>query len=377
MDLEHTVLSASPENGAPLEAVAESSRRARRRRKAKIEAALVPDTPAEASTTPEAQGEPTAAAKAEHEAPPVASPVVPVSTEPHDSARAVPALAVPLRKPITAQSSFLRKHGALAAGMALALGFGAYAGTQIGIERASETAAAQSSSVNVAAALPWKRDVAMASTQTREIARLKEELRGVRAQVDSLKANPDQARQAQELRSLRASVETLKDGLAVARSDTASAIAQVASSQASKGSERDQQQRVEKFAERLDRLERQLSDPTPTAAIPQKAEAAKSVALPEARALPDPHALPTPAEVAAAVQRAEPRAKIFRNYVVREVADGVALIEGPDGLREVWPGRGIPGAGKVTAIERQAGKWVVITSEGLIEYKRDAYLSVH
>jgi hypothetical protein len=40
----------------------------------------------------------------------------------------------------------------------------------------------------------------------------------------------------------------------------------------------------------------------------------------------------------------------------------------------VWPGRGIPGAGKVTSIERQAGKWVVITSEGMIEYKRDAYL---
>jgi hypothetical protein len=74
------------------------------------------------------------------------------------------------------------------------------------------------------------------------------------------------------------------------------------------------------------------------------------------------------------VQKAEPKAKLIHNYVVREVADGVALIEGPDGLREVWPGRGIPGAGKVTSIERQAGKWVVITSEGLIEYRRDAYL---
>jgi hypothetical protein len=252
--------------------------------------------------------------------------------------------------------------------MALALGLGAYAGTQVGLERPNDSAAAQGPSVNVAAALPWKRDVAMASTQTREIGRLKEELRGVRAQVDALKANPDQARQAQELRSLRASLETLKEGLTATRTDTANAIAQVSSAQPSKaGSERDQQ-RVEKLAERLDRLERQMADTTPIAAVPPKAEATKPVPL------QDPHALPTPAEVAASVQRAEAKPKLIHNYVVREVADGVALIEGPDGLREVWLGRGIPGAGKVTSIEKQAGKWVVITSEGLIEYRRDAYL---
>jgi len=100
----------------------------------------------------------------------------------------------------------------------------------------------------------------------------------------------------------------------------------------------------------------------------QKSEPPKPVAL------PDPHALPTFADIAAAGQKVEIRPKVIQNYVLREVADGVALIEGPDGLREVWPGRGIPGAGKVTSIEKQAGKWVVITSEGLIEYRRDAYL---
>ena len=54
------------------------------------------------------------------------------------------------------------------------------------------------------------------------------------------------------------------------------------------------------------------------------------------------------------------------------IAHLFAVLNDPDGLREVWPGRGVPGAGKVTSIERQAGKWVVITSEGLIEFKRDA-----
>jgi hypothetical protein len=356
MDLEHVTPSASPENAAP-EAATGLAPRPRRRRKAKPEAS----SPADRSITSQREAAPEV--KAETPAPvaaPVAAPRA-APTEPTTAPRQITvlSLASEQRKPAAAQPSFFKRHGALAAGMTLALGFGAYAGTQIGIEWPGG-AAAQDPSVNVAAALPWKREVAMASTQTREIARLKEELRGVRTQVDALKANPDQARQAQELRSLRASLETL--------TDTANAIAQVSSAQSSKGvSERDQQ-RIDKLAERLDRLERQTADQTPVAAVPPKAEAPKPVTL------QDPHALPTPAEVAAAVQKGEPKAKLIHNYVVREVADGVALIEGPDGLREVWPGRGIPGAGKVTSIEKQAGKWVVITSEGLIEYRRDAYL---
>ena len=281
--------------------------------------------------------------------------------------RRVSVLPPPVQRQAAApQPSFLKRHGALAAGIALALGFGAYAGTQIGIERPGDSAAAEETSVNVATALPWKRDVAMASTQGREIARLKEELRGVRGQVDALKANPDQARQAQELRSLRAGLESLKEGLAATRTDTANAIAQVSASQSPKAAERDQQ-RIEKIAERLDRLERQMADPSPVAAIVPKAEPPKQIAL------ADPHALPTPADVAAAGQKIEVKPKTIQNYVLREVADGVALIEGPDGLREVWPGRGVPGAGKVVSIEKQGGKWVVITSEGLIEFRRDAY----
>jgi hypothetical protein len=367
MDLAHATQSASQENEA-LEA-ADQAPRPRRRRKAKAPVMMATESPAtpQNDVTPEVKVE-TAAAPISPR-PPVVTPS-PAPAEPLIAARTISVLPAPeQRKPAAVvRSSFFKRHGALAVGIALALGFGAYAGTQIGLERPGDSAAAQESSINVAAALPWKREVAMASTQTREIARLKEELRGVRAQVDAVKANPDQARQAQELRSLRASVEALKEGLTATRTDTANAIAQVSSVQPSKASSDREQQRVEKLAERLDRLERQIADPAPVAAVPQRAEGSKPVTL------QDPHALPTPAEVAASVQKAEPKPKLIHNYVVREVADGVALIEGPDGLREVWPGRGVPGAGKVTAIEKQAGKWVVITSEGLIEYRRDAYL---
>ncbi|MEA2856123.1 MAG: hypothetical protein QOH98_444 [Methylobacteriaceae bacterium] len=370
MDLEHATRPASAQDEALGDAAADSAPRSRRRRKAKPMAAPIVESAAEAfaelQSAPKAQIELKPETKSESTTPPAAAPSI-APAERTAAPRAVSVLPprAPQPKPAASpRQSFLKRHGSLAAGMALALGLGAYAGTQVGFDH-PEAAPAQEASVNVAAALPWKRDVAMASTQAREIGRLKEELRGMRAQVDALKANPDQARQAQELRSLRASIETLKDGLTAARADTANAIAQVSSGQVPKVPD---QLRVEKLAERLDRLERQAADPTPTAAITPKTEPLKVVAL------QDPHALPTPADVAAAVQKADPKQKVFHNYVLREVADGVALIEGPDGLREVWPGRGIPGAGKVTSIERQAGKWVVITSEGMIEYKRDAYL---
>ncbi len=382
MDLENAAADVPPQSEAAAGSTAEQTTRVRRRRKPKSTRA---PTPQSASSEPQTSAPaPAKAAEAKPVIPP--APVIAQAAAnakpaaaPAVAARPIAVLPPPQpeqRKPAAPakpKASFLRRNGPLAAGMALALGLGAYAGTQLGLDKQAETAV-RDVSVNVAAALPWKREVALASTQSREIARLKEELRTVRGQVDGLRSGPDPARQAQELRALRAGIENLKDGLTAVRADTASAIAQVASAQPSKGNDR-----IERIAERLDRLEKQLADPTPVASVQKSEPPRQPLPQPDAHALPkqaqpDPHALPTPADIAAAGQKVEIRPKVLQNYVLREVADGVALIEGPDGLREVWPGRGIPGAGKVTAIEKQAGKWVVITSEGLIEYRRDAYL---
>ncbi len=362
MDLEDGSIPASQDDPAPVQEAAEAPRPARRRRKAKAEPTASPAVVATVhpDATPAAQPKP-------QPEPTIAAPPPTVVAAPEPRPRAVSVLHAGDRKPVPPSPTLIRRHGPLAAGILLALGLGAYAGTQIGLDRPDEAAANNGPSVNLATALPWKRDVAMASTQTREIGRLKEELRVVRGQIDALKTNPDQARQAQDLRSLRASLDSMKEGLTATRTEMANVVAQLPSGQSSKASERDQQ-RIEKLAERLERLERQIADPTPVASTPQKADAQKSMAQPNSQVLP------TPAEVAAAAQKSDPKPKVIHNYVLREVVDGVALIEGPDGLREVWLGRGIPGAGKVTGIERQAGKWVVITSEGLIEYKHDAYL---
>ena len=53
-------------------------------------------------------------------------------------------------------------------------------------------------------------------------------------------------------------------------------------------------------------------------------------------------------------------------WVVRDVHRGTALLEGRMGLIEVDPGDVVPGLGRVDAIRKQDGRWVVVTPRGLI-----------
>ena len=94
--------------------------------------------------------------------------------------------------------------------------------------------------------------------------------------------------------------------------------------------------------------------PAPAAAVPVAAkEATGSIASPA----------PTPAD-ASKVEVA--RLPTVEGWVLRGVANGVALIEGRRGIYEVYAGDPVPGAGRVDAIRRQDGRWVVVTSKGLI-----------
>ena len=60
------------------------------------------------------------------------------------------------------------------------------------------------------------------------------------------------------------------------------------------------------------------------------------------------------------------RLPIVENWVLRDVGHGGALIEGRQGIYEVYPGDPVPGLGRVDAVRRQDGRWVVVTSKGLI-----------
>ncbi|MGC2812795.1 MAG: hypothetical protein WA303_20815, partial [Bradyrhizobium sp.] len=74
---------------------------------------------------------------------------------------------------------------------------------------------------------------------------------------------------------------------------------------------------------------------------------------------------------AAPALTAAPKAEVARlptidDWILRDVSRGGALIEGRRGVYEVYAGDPVPGLGRIDAIRRQDGRWVVVTSRGLI-----------
>lgn len=76
-------------------------------------------------------------------------------------------------------------------------------------------------------------------------------------------------------------------------------------------------------------------------------------------------ALPDPVPPRSDAERSESAAP-GRGYVLRRVTEGAALVEGPEGLRQVVPGAVLPGAGRILSIRATGSGWVVITSETII-----------
>ncbi len=105
-----------------------------------------------------------------------------------------------------------------------------------------------------------------------------------------------------------------------------------------------------KLTEAVDRIERRAPAAPPTTAAH---DVTGSVAA---------YAPPPPAEPASA---AGP--PVLEGWRVRSVYNGAALIQGRlGGVMEVEPGDNLPGLGRIESIRRQDGKWVVVTSKGLI-----------
>jgi hypothetical protein len=58
---------------------------------------------------------------------------------------------------------------------------------------------------------------------------------------------------------------------------------------------------------------------------------------------------------------------ILEGWVLRDVFNGAAMIQTPrHGILEVIPGDTLPGIGRIEGVKRQDGRWVVVTSRGLI-----------
>ena len=62
----------------------------------------------------------------------------------------------------------------------------------------------------------------------------------------------------------------------------------------------------------------------------------------------------------------ETRPTTIKGWTLREVANGTAVLEGPNGVWRATPGQTVPGVGRVDSIVRWGNRLIVTTSRGLI-----------
>jgi hypothetical protein len=119
-----------------------------------------------------------------------------------------------------------------------------------------------------------------------------------------------------------------------------------------------------KLAERFDRVERaQPVAPKSDAALPKEAnkETTKEANKEITGSVTPPSVTAAPA----------PPAGIVPGWAVRDVYRGVAMLQSRlGGMVEVEPGDVLPSLGRIESIRRQDGRWVVMTSRGMITSMR-------
>lgn len=204
------------------------------------------------------------------------------------------------------------------------------------------------------------------------------------ATLGATRPEAGEARQlAGDIQGLKAGLDDVRASLERNRADDAERLAQFGERlEAARRADRDsgaqlagQLQRAEQatttklanLAERFDKVERQDRDPTPR--LTQIVERLDRM---ERQLTPAPAA--SPKLVAAAANEpvqtgavAEQKPATVENWALRDVYNGVALIEGKNRrLMEIVPGQNLPGVGRVEAIERRGKTWVVVTSRGII-----------
>ena len=123
-----------------------------------------------------------------------------------------------------------------------------------------------------------------------------------------------------------------------------------------------------KASDRLDKLEKAQAEPSAKLAkLSEPVDRLRSVSTAAPAAAPTKDVTGSIAPPATNPPKVEvARLPTVEGWVLRDVGNGAALIQGRQGIYEVYAGDPVPGLGRVDAIRRQDGRWVVVTSKGLI-----------
>ncbi len=211
-----------------------------------------------------------------------------------------------------------------------------------------------------------RREASESAELRRATQKMGEDLRAVKANLDSLRASIAQNQNSKDQHAFEKGLDGLKTRLDAVKTETSSAIAELASKV--EHMQREPAAKLQQVVERLDRIEqRQTAAPQTTGSIPANAASGKTAAVNRPQILGAPPKLLEPPDGAKKPQ-------LITSWVVRDVYDGVALVENASGSLEVGPGETIPGAGTVRSIERRGAGWIVITSRGLVDSAHDVYL---
>lgn len=133
--------------------------------------------------------------------------------------------------------------------------------------------------------------------------------------------------------------------------------------------------RFGRFAENLDRIERVSS--SSTVKLDKLAQAQAQVQAPAtAAAQPPSQTMPMMAsaaapEVTGSVPPSTPR-KAVKGWSVRQAYEGIAILQGPNGVIEAVLGQQVPGLGRIEEIRNENGRLVVESSGGVIYSSRKA-----
>jgi len=121
--------------------------------------------------------------------------------------------------------------------------------------------------------------------------------------------------------------------------------------------------KLQELIERLDRIERSAAVAA-LSKVPQPAVANNSIPGTTPTALAPDVAAATAAKSRDNAPTAETNK--IQNWILREVIDGTAILQGPRGIIGVSMGDLIPGVGRVQSIAKKGGRWIVATSKGVI-----------
>ena len=148
-------------------------------------------------------------------------------------------------------------------------------------------------------------------------------------------------------------IQTLKENVVQARVELAALKLSIDSAN------RNTAAQLSRISERIDRVERIQAEPA--AKLTKAVDTLERLSRGEASSKDVTGSLASPAS---GPNQSKPAA--VEGWVVRDVYRGTALIEGRMGVIEVDQGDVVPGLGRVDAIRKQDGRWVVVTPKGLI-----------